>query len=404
MKYLKTFENYKIPIYLQKIKYLTPKEIEVITSTGHFTLKLCDLNVIGNTNWLSMVYHHNTFGDTDDSTSDGEPDYLSFDIRFTKTDVGMNILCDITYGDSMVSEFKIDPYGLVTVIHYNGVGSQSDPGSHFALVDKSLEEFIKFLNRFSNKYELSKDDFTFLDNNKDSYKFPNKGKSMPIISSIRLEPLSENEVILVVDNSKTQDGAYAANIRNYLEMRGIDFINCHDENDFKSIGNKKVLGVISTGSNLGVNDSESNSKIDLNKKTLNFNVPFLGICFGFQTLSKIFGSKVSTGNKLVFDKILIDEWDKDSLIFKNINLDKLKVSFDYQDIVLNCPYGFKVIAKLDNKISGIEKDNKIFGLLFHPEDIASTQVIIDNFIEICKGGKNHRDIVFSGKFEQKKLL
>lgn len=402
MKYLKTFENYKIPIYLQSAKNLAPNVLEIITSTGHFSLELSDFYVNGNSNWLNMVYHHNTAEETDDVEADGEPDYLCFDIRFTKNEVGLNILCDITYGDKMVSEFKIDPTGLVTVGYYNGLGSHTDPDEHFAFVDKSLEEFVKFLNRFSSSYNLTTNDFTFLDNKKDSFKFPDKGKSMPTNGSIKLEPLSENEVILVIDNSKSQGEIYARNIRKYLEMRGIEFINCADESDFKFIKNKKVLGVISTGSTFRINNDESYDKVNLNKMALNLSVPFLGTCFGFQALSKIFGVKCTHGDKEVFDKILLDEWDKNSSIFKNINLDKLKVSFDYNDTVTECPSGFNIIAKCEGEIVGIEKDNKIFGLLFHPEDLASTHLILDNFIEICKGGKNHRDIVFSGKFEQKR--
>lgn len=402
MKYLKTFENHKIPIYSKIAKDLAPKNMEIITTTGHYNLELCDFYVNGNTNWLNMVYHQSTAEEIGDVEADGEPDYLSFDIRFTKNEIGMNIFCDITYGDKMVSEFKIDPNGNVKIGHYNGLGSHTDPDEHFAFVDDSLQEFVKFLNRFSNKYELSNNDFTFLDNNKNSYKFPEKGKYMPTNGSIKLEPLSENEIILVIDNSKSHDEIYARNIRKYLEMRGIEFINCSDENDLKKIGSKKVLGIISTGSSFRINLNESNEKIKLNRKAMNLSVPFLGTCFGFQALARIFGGKIRQGYKEIFDKILLDEWDKNTPIFKNINLDKLKVSFDYHDTISECPTDFNIIAKSEGKIVGIEKDNKIFGLLFHPEDIASTHIIIDNFIEVCKGGKNHRDIVFSGKFEQKK--
>jgi hypothetical protein len=40
----------------------------------------------------------------------------------------------------------------------------------FHFEDETLEELIKFFNRFSDKYNLTKDHFKFLDSDPNSYK------------------------------------------------------------------------------------------------------------------------------------------------------------------------------------------------------------------------------------------
>ena len=59
------------------------------------------------------------------------------------------------------------------------------------------------------------------------------------------------------------------------------------------------------------------------------------------------------------------------------------------DMVSDCPNGFRVIAEHDGNILGIDSDELMrWGLAFHPEDIERTYPILDNFIDICKEVKN----------------
>jgi anthranilate/para-aminobenzoate synthase component II len=399
MKYIKTFESYKIPIFDEKAKSLAPKSLDIITYTGHYKMELTDFYVAGNSHLINMVYHHNTVEETGTVTADGEPDYLCFDIRFTRNEQGMNILCDITYGDNMESEFKITPNSKVIIGHYNGIGSVADPDTSFAFTDESLEEIVKFFNRFGNGINLTVKDFHFLDNDKNSYKYPNKGKSMPVLGSLKLTPLPLGDKILLIDNCRQKDELYTKNITTYLDLRGIDYIVAGDLNDLKRMGNEKIVGIISSGSNYHLSESECEEKIKLNSRCMSlYKVPFLGICFGMQVLSKLYNTDVIEGGKEVYDKKKLDEYDQNSVIFKSCDLDKLQVSFDYKDILSGCPKNFKIIAKSGETICGIENGDK-FGVLFHPEDIPSNHIILDNFIEICSSAMNHSDFVSSGKFE-----
>jgi len=400
MKHLKRFnEDIKIPIFDERSKDLAPKSLEIITSNGHYTLELCDFYVAGNSHLLNIVYHHNPSEESGDVTSDGEPDYLCFDIRFTRDDNGMRTLCDITYGDNMVCEFTITPDNKITLGHYNGIGSISDPDTHFAFTDESLSEIVKFFNRFSHGINLTVKDFDFLDNRKDSYKYPNKGKSIPITGSIKLNPLPLGEKMIFIDNAKSKDEVYSKNVCTYLDLRGIEYVKVGDFNDLKRLGDQNIVGVISGGSTFNLDDSDCDEKVKLNSSILKlFKVPFLGICFGTQALCKLYGGSVEKNDKEVFDKVKLDEFDEDCPLFSGCSLDKLQVSFDHNYKISECPKDFKVIAKSGEGISGIQKDNK-FGLMFHPEDIASTHDILDNFIGLCNKTRNHKDLVMSGKFE-----
>ena len=113
----------------------------------------------------------------DDVTADGEPDYLCFDIHTIKENDGseangdnLRLNIDMTYGDAMVSEFTIEAPNKVVPHHYTGANSLYDPKFVFGFDDKSLQAFVDFFNRFSDNYNLTKDDFKFLDKDPNSYK------------------------------------------------------------------------------------------------------------------------------------------------------------------------------------------------------------------------------------------
>lgn len=103
--------------------------------------------------------------------ADGSPDTLEFDLYFTKDNntnkIRINV--DITYGDLMTCEFSLEAPNKINVLQYTSYHSKFDPSNTvFALTDKSLDEFIGFLNHFG-KIKLTRDDMKFLDE-RDNYK------------------------------------------------------------------------------------------------------------------------------------------------------------------------------------------------------------------------------------------
>lgn len=176
MKYLKLYEDFerRISVFDQDIKSLLPEKIRTETTYGKYEFSKKDVMLNGDL--IQIVYHHNTAKEKNDVCADGEPDYLCFDIHTIKENDGteangenLRLNVDITYGDAMVSSFTIEAPNKVEPHHYTGIGSMHDKETEFAIEDKSLEDLITFFNSFSDRYELTKDDFKFLDSDPNSY-------------------------------------------------------------------------------------------------------------------------------------------------------------------------------------------------------------------------------------------
>jgi GMP synthase-like glutamine amidotransferase len=176
-RYIKMYEDFgRISTFDQDIKSFLPEEINIETTYGKHTLKKSDVMLNGDL--IQITYYQNTPEENDDDvTADGEPDYLCFDIHTIKENDGseangdnLRLNIDMTYGDAMVSEFTIEAPNKVVPHHYTGANSLYDPKFVFGFDDKSLQAFVDFFNRFSDNYNLTKDDFKFLDKDPNSYK------------------------------------------------------------------------------------------------------------------------------------------------------------------------------------------------------------------------------------------
>ncbi|RLD16942.1 MAG: GMP synthase (glutamine-hydrolyzing) [Caldiserica bacterium] len=105
----------------------------------------------------------------------------------------------------------------------------------------------------------------------------------------------------------------------------------------------------------------------MDKKLLNLKIPILGICYGMQLISKIFGGKVEKGN--------IREYGEENIrIVKKTPLfdgipQKNKVWMSHFEKVSSPPKGFKITSfSSNNLIASIENEKKkIYGVQFHPE-------------------------------------
>ena len=192
----------------------------------------------------------------------------------------------------------------------------------------------------------------------------------------------KEDYFLVIDNSKPPKHKYLNNVLKYLDTTDVNYkiVETVDEL-LEAVNNYNIIGAISTGSDFRVNDIDTN---ELNFKALELlDCPIYGICYGFQSMAKFYGSEVGSEDE-VCSNIVLDSWDRNESIFQGIDLDNTEVSVCFHDFPLQVPNGFNVISEIDGKIAGISNGSNRFGTLFHPENINETFPILDNFINLCK--------------------
>jgi GMP synthase-like glutamine amidotransferase len=395
MKYLKSFlesDNQSVSIMDEDIKKYLPEEINIYTSNGNFTLKK-DV-ITREIDILRICYDQNTPSENGGNVlADGEPDTLEFDMHFVKTDGKLKILVDISYGDQMVSEFSIQQPDKIDVIHYTGLGSKSDPDTHFGIADDSIKDLIKFFNAFG--FTLDPKDFSFIDKYPETY----------IHEDVKLTPLSGNQKILIVNNSKAQENRYLKNLLKYMRTRGMEYVIATNDRDVeRMVSQEKIVGAILSGSDHKHTKPFTKEEGLASKKALEIlTCPILGICYGFQSMAKFHGSQIKDAGKTTIDNKKLTECDTYCSLFDGIDVEHCEFSFAFSDIVTSCPNGFKVIAKLDDTIAGISNESlKRYGVLFHPEDIERTFKMLDNFTRMFHSGQADAESLMTGKFERVK--
>ena len=125
------------------------------------------------------------------------------------------------------------------------------------------------------------------------------------------------------------------------------------------------------------------------KEIFKKNIPILGICYGLQLISKIFGGKIKPSKKRrEFGRAILIK-RRNSPLTKNFLDKKKSVWMSHEDAVVKLPKNFKIIASTkDSKLTIIENSkNRIYGVQFHPE-VTHTEKgkqIFKNFLFlICK--------------------
>jgi len=130
-----------------------------------------------------------------------------------------------------------------------------------------------------------------------------------------------------------------------------------------------------------------------NKRIFNMGIPVLGICYGAQCITQIFGGKVTTASQAEYGRIEVDIDNQEDIFFNFPNRTICWMS--HQDLIKDIPADFKIIASSKNtSVAAIKSQNKkIYGIQFHPE-VTHTPLgkkLFENFLYricLCKADWN----------------
>ena len=169
------------------------------------------------------------------------------------------------------------------------------------------------------------------------------------------------EKIIIIDFGSQVTKLIARRIRDFGVFSEIITISdLYKINDFT-----EIKGLILSG---GPSTVTKKKYLSIPKEIFLKKIPILGICYGLQLISKIFGGSIkSSRKKREFGRAILYK-KKSSLLIKNFFNNKNKsVWMSHQDAVTKLPKGFKLIASTkESKLTIIENtQRKIYGVQFH---------------------------------------
>ena len=200
---------------------------------------------------------------------------------------------------------------------------------------------------------------------------------------------THKEKIIIIDFGSQVTKLIARRIRDFGVFSEILTIN-----DLYKIKDYKIIkGIVLSG---GPSTVTKKKYLKIPKEIFLKKIPVLGICYGLQLITKLFGGSIkSLRKKREFGRAILYKKKKSLLIKNFFNTKKKSVWMSHQDAVTKLPKGFKVVASTkDSKLTIIENTKiKIYGVQFHPEvtHTENGKEIFKNFLfSICKMKKKWR--------------
>ncbi|MBL6664742.1 MAG: aminodeoxychorismate/anthranilate synthase component II [Rickettsiales bacterium] len=188
-------------------------------------------------------------------------------------------------------------------------------------------------------------------------------------------------MILLIDNYDS----FTYNLYHYFLESGADevLVKRNDKITIDEIKKLKPQAIILSPGPCTPN--ESGVCLDVIKECKGI-IPIFGVCLGHQAIGQIYGGKIVKTYPM-HGKVSTVTHDGTSKLFKNIP-NTFKVTRYHSLMIENhsIPADLKVTCKTDDGIIMAIEDhtNKVYGVQFHPESIASEygHEIIKNFLDL----------------------
>ncbi|NDE14286.1 hypothetical protein EBZ80_05075 [bacterium] len=192
-------------------------------------------------------------------------------------------------------------------------------------------------------------------------------------------------ICVITNNPRSQQAMCTRRLVEHLRTTGRRFVLLGGDESLQSVLREPVSAIIISGSPLCLSKKNDLHEI---RNTISMllwfpGVPVLGICFGFQVLSLFYGGEVRSMSGQRRGRIAVD-LDTRSVLFRGLP-SPCEVFVLHSDHVVRTPPQSRVNAWSDRLIYGIEDaGHGYYGVQFHPEALASTRVVIDNFLTIAE--------------------
>ncbi|MBX3242199.1 MAG: glutamine-hydrolyzing GMP synthase [Chitinophagaceae bacterium] len=146
-----------------------------------------------------------------------------------------------------------------------------------------------------------------------------------------------------------------------------------------------LKGIILSGSPFSVNDANA-PVVDV--AAMSQQLPVLGICYGAQLTSKLFGGKVEKSEKREYGRAVFRIRKEDTL-WDGLS-DSSQVWMSHGDTILEIPGGFEILGVTDSiPVAAFKKTdagNALYGLQFHPEvyhSVEGKKIIANFLVKVC---------------------
>lgn len=183
---------------------------------------------------------------------------------------------------------------------------------------------------------------------------------------------------LLIDNAKPNHCEFTRLLEDRLNYLCDELVCCQNIEDVLQILNTESPPDFAVLSGSSLNVSEPQKIIYMRKSISTLlrlrNVPILGICFGMQLISLVYGGIVKRFDSIVKCEDTV-KVERGSVLLNNEPCN-LHVTLSHQDYVEKVPMDFAVYSMRNSTIQMFESLKFLrFGVQFHPERVASNEPI-----------------------------
>ena len=196
------------------------------------------------------------------------------------------------------------------------------------------------------------------------------------------QTMTEMEKIVVLDFGSQYNQLITRRLREFGVFSEL-LPNDTTAEEIKAEGN--VIGVIFSG---GPHSVYAEDAFTVDKAIFDLGIPVLGICYGMQLTTHLFGGKVEPGTKKEYGTAAIEVKNTETGLFAGLS-ESENVLMSHGDLITQIPEGFTVTASNSHTpFAAFENEERqIYGVQFHPEvrhSIHGNEMLRNFAFNICK--------------------